>query len=484
MISMKHVDNSEYDAVVIGSGPNGLAAAIAMQQQGLNILILEAKDKLGGGTRTAELTSPGFHHDICSAIHPLAAGSPYLQQLPLQDFGLEYVQPSILAAHPLDSGEAGVLYHSLETTAQSMGIDSINYRKLFSPLVREWPSIANSILGPLRFPSNPLALTRFGLDAVLPSDFVAKRFSSTKMKALWSGMAAHGMMPLSKMTTSAIALVLIVNGHLKGWPIPKGGSQRIADSMAGYFIHLGGKIKTGHEVRSFDDLPSAKAFLFDTGPKQLLKIAGNRLSSWEQKQYKKFRYGMGVYKIDYALSEPVPFRNESCRQAGTVHIGNTAADIARAEHDTWKGKHPKYPFVLAAQPSLFDSSRAPEGKHTLWAYCHVPSGSTQNMTEAIENQIERFAPGFRDVVLARHEMNAQDMHSYNANYIGGDINGGVLDVTQLFTRPKMSLSPYRSSAKGVYICSSSTPPGGGVHGMCGFHAAKMALKDVFRIHIS
>lgn len=469
----------EYDAVVVGSGPNGLAAAIVMQHAGLSVLLVEGKETIGGGLRSAELTLPGFTHDICSAIHPLAAGSPLFSKLPLAEHGLEFIYPQFAAAHPFDDGTAAVLTSSVDETASLLGKDGKAYRNLIGPLVRDWPSIVNNILGPLTFPKNPLGLSRFGLNALPSASFISKRFSTEKAKGLFAGMAAHSIMPLENFATSAIGLVLMAAGHVKGWPVPKGGSVQIAKALASYFVSIGGKIETGIFVESLKQLPSSHAVLLDVTPKQLLQIAGDQFSSSYRSQLQRYKYGMGVFKLDFALDGPVPWNAEEVRRAGTVHLGSTFHEIAMGERETWKGKHPDKPYVLVAQQSVIDSTRAPQGKHTLWAYCHVPNGSTVDMTNAIENQIERYAPGFRQRILRKHTFHAQQMNEYNPNYIGGDINGGAITPSQLFTRPVLSLSPYRTSAKGIYICSSSTPPGGGVHGMCGYHAANRALKDLF-----
>lgn len=477
-------NQTDYDAVVVGSGPNGLAAAILLQQQGLRVLIIEGKNNIGGGLRTAELTLPGFKHDICSAIHPLGVNSPFLKTLPLAEFGLEYIFPGIAAAHPLDDGTAAMLTHSVSDTARHLGVDEQAYLKLVQPLLKTWDAIAPDVLGPLHWPKHPLAMAQFGVRALLPASVLAKTFAGTPARALIAGMAAHAIQPLGNLTTAAIALVLLVQGHLKGWPLPKGGSQQIADAMAAYFKSIGGQIETGKFISNMSQLPSARAVLFDVTPRQLLQIAGHRFSWVYQKQLARYRYGMGVFKIDWALNEPVPFTAPECRRAGTLHLGGSFEQIASSELSTSKGNHPEQPFVLFAQQSLFDSSRAPEGKHTAWAYCHVPHGSEKDMTSIIENQVERFAPGFKQCIIGRSTMNTRQMEEYNPNYMGGDINGGQLDITQLFTRPALRWSPYRTSAKGLYICSSSTPPGGGVHGMCGYYAAKWALKDVFGIRVN
>lgn len=473
------VAQTDFDAIVVGSGPNGLSAAIALQQAGLSVLIVEAKATIGGGLRSAELTLPGYVHDICSAIHPLAIASPFFRTLPLHEHGLEFIQPPTAAAHPLDDGTVALLTRSLDETASRLGKDEAIYRKLIGSLAANFPAMVNDILAPLRIPENIIDYTRFGLNALLPATFIAKRFSTEAAKGLWAGMAAHSILPLSNFTTSAIGMVLMAAGHAYGWPIPKGGSQQIANALASYFRSIGGKIETSFYVKSLSQLPAAKAILFDVTPQQLLQIAGHTFSSIYQWQLKKYKYGMGVFKVDWALAEPVPFKAKESLLAGTVHLGGTFKEIADGEQQIWKGKHPDKPFVLLAQQSLFDQSRAPEGKQTLWGYCHVPANSTKDMTEAIENQIERFAPGFRDRILARHIMNTAQMEEHNPNYIGGDINGGAIDLTQLFTRPALRWSPYRTSTRGFYICSASTPPGGGVHGMAGYHAAKRALKDLF-----
>lgn len=473
-----------YDAIVIGSGPNGLAAGIALQQQGLSVLIKEGHATPGGGLRTAELTGPGYWSDVCSAIHPLAIGSPFLKTLPLADFGLEYIQPPVLAAHPQDDGPAGVLLHDLEATVAALGTDGAAYRKLMAPLVARWPSIAGSILGPLSIPRHPLRMAAFGLQGLPAAQQLMRQFDTPAAKGLFAGMAAHSFLSLDKATTAAVALVLMVNGHLGGWPIPKGGSHSIANAMVAYFESLGGKLETGHYVRSLDELPPAKAVFFDTSVQHLVDIAGVALPAFYRWQLKQFRMGPGVFKIDWSLRGPVPFKDEACRRAGTVHLGGTGAEIARSEATVNAGRLSDNPFVLLAQQSRFDPTRAPEGHEVLWAYCHVPAGSTADRTAVIENQVERFAPGFKDLIINRHTFNTQQLEAYNPNYIGGDINGGLLDIWQLFARPALRASPYRAGKKGLYLCSSSTPPGGGVHGMCGFHAARRALKDIWKIDLT
>ncbi len=472
----------DYDAVVVGSGPNGLAAAIVLQQAGLSVLLLEGKETIGGGLRSTALTLPGYIHDICSAIHPFAVFSSFFRSLPLDKYGLKYIYPPIAAAHPFDDGSAAVLKSSIDETAASLGNDSSAYKKLIGPLIKDWPKIGPFIQRPFSIPSHPLALANFGIDAILPaSTLIKKKFNDKHGRGFMAGMAAHAVQPLTNMATSAIALVFLLLGHDGGWPMAEGGSQSLANALASYFENLGGKIETNTMVSSLQQLPSAHAVVFDITPGQLLQIAGHKLTAMYRWQLKRYRYGMGVFKIDWALDGPIPFTAAECREAGTIHIGNSFEEIARGEKETWGKKHPQKPFVLLAQQSLFDPTRAPEGKQTAWAYCHTPAGSTTDMTDIIENQVERFAPGFRDRILARHTMNASETENYNPNYIGGDIGGGVQDITQLFTRPALRFSPYRTSAKGIYLCSSSTPPGGGVHGMCGYNAAQRVLKDIFNI---
>ncbi len=468
-----------HDAIVVGAGPNGLAAAITLQRAGLAVLLLEAKATVGGGMRTAELTLPGYQHDVCSAIHPMALESAFFAGLPLGQHGLEWIQPPVLAAHPFDDGTAAALHRSLDATVATLGSDAQSYRRLFEPQLAGWPEIAADVLGPLGVPRHPIDLARFGLQALRSASGAARRFSGHAARGLWAGMAAHSLQPLSKPTTAAIALVLSMAGHRGGWPIPRGGSQRLADALAAYFLSLGGEIRTGVRVDTLAELPPAKVVLFDVTPRQLLRMAGPQFSPFYRWQLSRYRYGMGVFKVDWALDGPVPFAAEAAREAGTVHLGATLEEVADSERRIWAGENPERPFVLFAQQSRFDPTRAPAGKHTAWAYCHVPHGSLVDRTEVIERQVERFAPGFGRLIRARHTLNPAQLEAYNANYIGGDINGGVIDLGQLFTRPALRFSPYRTSAKGLYLCSASTPPGGGVHGLCGYHAARRALRDVF-----
>ena len=468
---------TEYDAIVVGAGPNGLAAALTLQEEGLSVLLMEGADKVGGGTRSEALTLPGFVHDVCAAVHPMLGLSPFLKTLPLGQYGLEMIEPPLAAAHPLDRGRAAVLDRSIDGTAAMLGIDGHAYRSLLEPIVRDLPSLLPELLRAFPRPIHPLSLAAFGVKALPPATWTARRFQTSEGRALWAGMAAHGIQPLSNFITSAIGLLLMAAGHSGGWPIARGGSGSISAAMLAYFQSRGGKVQTGFYVRSLRDLPSAKAVLFDVTPRQLVAIAESELGKMYTARLIRYRYGMGVFKIDWALSDPIPFTAEPCRQAGTLHLGGTFEEIAHAEAETSRGKCVERPFVLVSQPSLFDPTRAPEGQHTAWAYCHVPHGSDSDRTLAIEQQVERFAPGFRQTILARHTFNARQMEQYNPNYVGGDINGGVQDIFQHFSRPILSVSPYRTPARGIYLCSSATPPGGGVHGMCGYHAARRAIKD-------
>ena len=470
-----------YDAVVVGSGPNGLAAAIALQQAGLAVLLLEGSQQLGGGLRTAELTLPGFRHDVCSAIHPLAVASPFFQTLPLAQYGLAYCTPPVAAAHPFDDGTAAAVVTSLTETACGLGVDAGAYRRLLAPLVAQWPHLAPDVLAPLHLPRHPVELARFGLSALLPATVLARRFAGEKARGLLAGMAAHAIQPLSNLATSAIALVLLTTAHRQGWPLARGGSQSLADALVAHFRALGGHVETGTYVRSLTQLPAARAVLLDVTPAQLLQIAGHSLSSIYRWQLRRYRYGMGVFKVDWALAAPIPFTAPECAQAGTVHLGGTLAEIAAGERASARGQHPARPFVLLAQQSLFDATRAPAGQHTAWAYCHLPNGSPVDMTGAIERQVERFAPGFQERILGRHTFSPAQLEAHNPNYVGGDINGGLLSISQLFTRPALRASPYRTSQRGLYLCSSATPPGGGVHGLCGYYAARRALRDVFHL---
>jgi phytoene dehydrogenase-like protein len=468
-----------FDAIIVGSGPNGLAAAITLARQGWKVQVIEARDTVGGGTRTAELTLPGFRHDICSAVHPLGLGSPFFRSLDLGPYGLQWIQPELPLAHPFEDGTAVALHRSLACTQEELGRDGAAYGRLLAPLVHNWDAVAGEFLGPLGLPRHPLTMIQVGLRAIWPAKAMAQvLFREEKSRAFFAGLAAHAMMPLEWPATAAFGLMLGALGHVVGWPVPRGGSQAIADAMAAYLRDLGGEIVTGREVKSLEELPAARSILLDVTPRQVLQLAGDMLPKGYCRQLENYRYGAGVFKIDWALSEPIPWQAAAARRAGTVHIGATLGEISASEQLVWQGLHSRHPYTLVTQQSLFDDSRAPQELHTGWAYCHVPHGSTEDMTAIIEAQIERFAPGFRDCILARHTMSTDDFQRYNPNYIGGDINGGVQNWRQLFTRPVPRLDPYSTPLPNLFICSSSTPPGGGVHGMCGYYAAQSVLGKV------
>jgi phytoene dehydrogenase-like protein len=471
---------SEYDAVVVGSGPNGLAAAITIAREGRSVLVIEAKETVGGGTRTEELTLPGFRHDVCSAIHPLALSSPFFRSLDLEAHGLEWVHPPVPLAHPLDDGPAVLLERSLKATAKGLGRDADRYHRLIGPFVREWDKIVSDLLKPLGIPRNPFPLLRFGSRAMRSAVGLAKSwFKGVKAQALFAGNCAHAIFPLQHPSSAGFGLMLCMSGHAVGWPVARGGSQAIADALASYLVSLGGTVKVGTPVLSMSDLPKARSVLFDVTPRQLARIADTLFPSDFLERLQRHRYGSGVFKVDWALDGPIPWRDSRCSKAGTLHLGGTLEEIAAAELEVWRGVIPEKPFVLLSQASLFDSSRAPSGLHSAWGYCHVPNGCTVDMTQRIENQLERFAPGFRSRILARHTISPAEMEAYNANYVGGDITGGVQSFRQLYVRPLGRWGAYSTPVKGLYLCSSSMPPGGGVHGMCGHLAAKLALKEVF-----
>ena len=470
--------SKDYDAVVVGAGPNGLAAAIELAKRGKRVCVYEANETIGGSARSAALTLPGFVHDICSAVHPLAAGSPFFKSLSLAEYGLQFVSSPAAVAHPFDDGTALLLHRSIDETASQLGADARSYRRLLTPLVRDWEILAPELLGPIHLPRHPLAMARFGFKAIRSaSSFVTTHFKDERTRALFAGAAAHSCLSLDQLGTTAFALVLFTLGHTVGWPIPRGGTQHISNALAAYLKSLSGEIVTSVRVASLRDLPQSACVLFDVTPRQLLTIVGEGFPTDFKNKLSDYKYGPGVFKIDWALDGPVPWRAAACTQAATVHLGGSFAEIEASESAVWKGECSERPFVLVSQPSLFDSTRAPEGKHTLWAYCHVPNGSTFDMSERIENQIERFAPGFRSLVLARSALSPAQLEQHNANLVGGDINGGAATITQLFTRP--TIQTYTTRIKDLYICSSSTPPGGGVHGMCGYHAAQTALRKSF-----
>jgi len=471
--------NDKYDAIVIGAGPNGLAAAIEIARAGRSVCLYEANATIGGGTRSAELTLPGFVHDVCSAVHPLAAGSPFFSQLPLKNHGLDFVYPPASLAHPFDDGTAILLVQSLDVTAERLGRDGAAYKKLYSPFVAGWDELATDLLAPIGMPRHPFAMARFGLSAIRSAKgFAEAKFQDDKTRTMFAGLAGHSFLSLDQAGSASFGLVLGILAHTMGWPVTRGGSQMIANALASYLKELGGEIITNHRVESLANLPTARATLCDVTPRQLARMAGSRLPDGFRRRLERYRYGPAAFKMDWALSAPVPWKAAECATAGTVHLGGSLAEIVESEWKASHGQHAEKPFVLVAQPSLFDSSRAPAEKHTLWAYCHVPNGSTVDMTDAIEQQIERFAPGFRDCILARSVLTPADLQRHNANLIGGDITGGIQDLSQMFLRPTIRM--YSTPAENLYLCSSSTPPGGGVHGLCGFHAARTALRKSLR----
>jgi phytoene dehydrogenase-like protein len=466
------------DAVVVGSGPNGLAAAITLAEKGRSVLLLEAAETAGGGTRTLELTLPGFLHDICSTIHPLAEASPFFRQLPLAEHGLDLVHPEAPLAHPLDDGTAVMLERSVEETAAGLGPDAEEYRKLMAPFVDRSDRLEPFLLGRSPLARHPLLAARFGLVGLRSAEGAVRRFRGERARALLAGLAAHSIQDLHRMPTASFGLVLAVLGHVHGWPVVRGGSQRLADALVSYLRSLGGAVETGRRVDSLSELPRGGLTMLDLTPRQVLRVADGRLPTRYSRGLRRFRYGPGVFKVDWALDGPVPWTAPEVGRAATVHLGGTFEEIAESESAVWRGEAPERPFVLAAQQTLFDDSRAPAGKHTFWAYCHLPNGSNVDMTDRIETQIERFAPGFRDLVLERSARGPAELERYDENYVGGDINGGVQDLRQLYTRPVVRINPYATPVKGLYLCSSSTPPGGGVHGLCGWYAARSAVRRV------
>ena len=467
----------EAEAIVIGSGPNGLAAAIALQQAGVPTRIHEADATIGGGTRSAELTLPGFVHDICSAAHPMGILAPFLKTLPLADHGLEWVMPQASVAHPMPDGHAVMLTRSLDETAAGLGRDGDAYRRLMGPLLRNADALLADAMGPVtRIPADPIGLVRFGLRAAPPATWLARTlFRGEDARALFAGCAGHSLLPLSKPLTSALGVLFAATGHMVDWPVARGGSQAIPDAMASLFRSLGGTIVTEDRVDDLRRFDHARAILFDTAPAGLVRIAGDRLPEGYRKRLGRYRYGPGACKVDWALDGPIPWQDERCLGASTVHVGGPLDEIARSESDMYRGRHPERPYLICVQQSQFDASRAPDGKHTGYAYCHVPHGSTRDMHPEIEAQIERFAPGFRDRILARHVKTAADFEAHNPNYVGGAITGGVADAFQLFNRPVTRFDPYATPNPRLFLCSAATPPGGGVHGQCGYWAAQSAL---------
>ena len=465
------------DAIVIGSGPNGLAAAIVVARAGYSVRVYEGQPTIGGGMRSAELTRPGFVHDVASTVHALVAISPFFKTLPLADFGLEFAFPSAPFAHPLDDGSAVVVERSIEATAAALdGKDGRAYRKLIEPFVETSEQLMDALLGPFSL-RHPIMMAKFGRFAGRSASSLARhKFESERTRAMFAGVAAHSMVPLDKLATSGYALGLILAAHSVGWPVARGGAQQTSNTLAAYLRSLGGEIVTGVPIESLDALPKSRVVLCDVTPRQLIRMAGDRMRGLYKWRLSRFRYGPGVFKMDWALNAPVPWRAAECARSGTLHLGGSFADVAESERDAWEGRVSDRPYVLVVQPSLFDATRAPAGMHTLWAYCHVPNGSTFDMRERIEAQIERFAPGFHECIVERSITTPADLERSNANLVGGDIAGGAADAAQLYSRPIAALHPYRTSIDGVFLCSSSTPPGVGVHGMCGFHAAQDALR--------
>jgi phytoene dehydrogenase-like protein len=468
---------SDYDAVIIGSGPNGLAAAVALAKAGASVLVLEGRAELGGGMRTAELTLPGYAHDVCSGAHPLGLLSPYLSTLPLGEHGLEWIRPRASVAHPLDDQPAVILSQSLDETARGLGSDGTSYQRLLSPFLDNPHGLLADVLGPLGLPRHPLLMLRFGLSAIRSATGLARScFRGPRARALFAGCAAHSILPLERMLSAAVGLLFQITAHVDDWPVARGGSAAIGRALASYLGTLRGRIQTGTWVRSLADLPPARVYLFDTSPRQLADIAGPVLPVRYVRRLRLYRYGPGAFKLDWALNGPIPWKDSRCLEASTVHLGGTLDELASSERAVWRGEHPERPFVLLVQQSQFDASRAPAGKQTGYAYCHVPAGSALDRTEVVEQQVERFAPGFRDLILARHMTRTADLEAYNPNNVGGAITGGVADLFQAFARPVARLDPYSTPNPRVFMCSASTPPGGGVHGMCGYHAAKSALR--------
>jgi phytoene dehydrogenase-like protein len=469
------------DAVVIGSGPNGLTAAIEIARAGRSVLLLEAAPVLGGGLRSAELTLPGFVHDICSSVHPMAVRSPVFTSMPLARHGLHWVEPPLMLAHPFDDERAAVLQRSLPATAEALAEDGPAYRALFERVMADWPRIEGAVTGPWQWPRHPFALAQFARRALGPVTRLARRqFARPDTRALFAGMAAHGMLPLEARPTAGVAMGLGLMAHVAGWSFPRGGAQALANALAAHLRDLGGTIETDTRVTSIDDLPPARAVLCDLSPRPLLAIAGHRFPSRYRRALERYRYGMGTFKVDWALDGPIPWRAPVCAQAGTLHLGGSLEEIAACERETWAGRIPVRPYVLLTQATPFDASRAPAGRHTAWAYCHVPHGATRDMTAVIEAQVERFAPGFRATILARHTLDSRQLEAHNPNLVGGDIGAGAQDLRQFLFRPVPRLNPYATPAEGLFLCSASTPPGAGVHGMCGYHAARAALRRLGR----
>ncbi len=473
---------TDFDAVVVGAGPNGLAAAVTLAAAGLRVQVIEGASTPGGGCRTEDSTLPGFRHDVCSSVHPLAIASPFFAAFDLPAHGVQLLYPEVAFAQPLDGGRAALAYHDLRRTVDELGAGGPSWHRLMAPLVRRADAIVPAVLAPLRtVPKHPLQAAHFALPALRSAAHVSKQLDGEDARALFSGVAAHAMLPLTRPPTAAFGTLLAMLAHTVGWPLAEGGSARITDALMHAVSQHGGSLETNHRVASLDELPKAPAVLLDVAPRQLIDLAGDRLDRRYARSLRRFRYGPGVCKVDWALSGPVPWTAEGCRRAGTVHVGGTFDEVAASESEVAAGRHATAPYVLVVQAGVVDPTRAPLGQHTLWGYCHVPSGSTVDMTAAIEAQIERFAPGFRDLILARSVRTAVDEEREHPNYIGGDIGVGASTVKQTLFRPTVRWDNYRTPLKGVYLCSSGTPPGGGVHGMCGHYAARSALRTDFGI---
>jgi phytoene dehydrogenase-like protein len=465
------------DAVVIGSGPNGLAAAIELARGGATVLVVEAEDELGGGTRSAELTLPGFTHDVCSAVHPMGILSPFFRELPLALHGLRWLRPRASVAHPMPDGRAVMLYRSLARTGEGLGRDARAWARMVAPFLDDPHALLADAMGPLRVPAHPVAMLRFGLRAAFSANRLARLcFRGERARALFAGCAAHSVLPLGQPLTAALGLLFAITAHVEDWPVAEGGSHAITLALASYLRSLGGRIETGRRIERLDQLPDARVVLFDTSPEQLVQIAGDALPAGYRRRLRRYRYGPGVFKLDWALDGPIPWQDPACREASTVHVGGSLEELCASERDMFRGRHSEHPFLILCQQSEVDPTRAPEGRHTGYAYCHVPHGSTVDRSDTIERQVERFAPGFRDRILARHAMNTADFERINPNYKGGAITGGIADAFQLWTRPVARLDPYSTPNPRLFLCSAATPPGGGVHGQCGYWAARSASK--------